>query len=182
MNTGSSFFALFKKGRYYRGPSEDDESPEAKRERRDRERFIAAGLVFCLKHDEDFRRSFWEKVCRVPDDPREMPPIADADVELEPAAWADLRLTSRSPSDRIVWVIEIKTGARLLEKQQPWHDDFHLTETGYGRAFCESEVESTRKRYIILGAKETMRLPPIHEPLKIALRRVQWSDVADCSQ
>jgi hypothetical protein len=77
MSSASSFFSLFKRGHYYRTAALDDSSPGAKQAREDRERFITAALAFCLRHDTTFLRAFWQKICRVPGDPEEMPTICE---------------------------------------------------------------------------------------------------------
>ena len=178
----SSFYRLFRRSRSYHGPADDDDSVEAKEARKERERFAAAALVFCLKHDEEFRRSFWTQVCRLPDDPAEMPTIRDEDILLEPPRWADVRLISDTPAGRYVWVIEVKAGAPLDAIQDPREKKFHADGVGYGALFTASEANrNTRMRYIVLGPDEALNLPAMHKALPIALRQSYWADVAKCT-
>lgn len=178
----SSFYRLFRRSRSYHGPGDDDDSVEAKEARKERERFAAAALVFCLKHDEEFRRSFWTQVCRLPDDPAEMPTIRDEDILLEPPRWADVRLISDTAAGRYMWVIEVKAGAPLDAIQDPREKKFHADGVGYGALFTASEANrNTRMRYIVLGPDEALNLPAVHKALPIALRQSYWADVAKCT-
>ncbi len=177
-----SFYRLFRRSRSYHGPADDDDSAAAEEARKERERFAAAALVFCLRHDEDFRRSFWERVCRVADDPKEMPTIRDEDILLEPPRWGDMRLISDTASGRYVWVVEVKAGAKLEPIQDPREKLFHAEGVGYGSLFKATEAHrGTRMRYIVLGANETLNLPSTHNALPIALRQSHWADVAGCT-
>ena len=89
-----SFYRLFRRSHYFHASIEHGDL-EADPDREDRERFAVASLAFCLKHNSDFRRQFWERICRVPGkDPIPMPPIEAEGVLLEPPHWADLRLVS----------------------------------------------------------------------------------------
>ena len=132
-----SFFRLFRRSHYVRPVAWDDPSAEAEAARKDRERFAVAALAFCLKHDPAFLRHFWQGICRVPEtDPDIMPPFAADGVLLEPPEWADLRLVSESKTGRYVWVIEVKAGAGLEERQRPDKPhEFENPNSGYG-ALC----------------------------------------------
>src|SRR5437016_752014 len=113
-----SFSSLFKRGRY--SPREDqDDSKAATKRREERERFAVAALAFCLRHDEGFLRHFWEKICYVPSDPAQMPPITADDVFVEWQPWADLALRSEIATQDYLWVVEAKAGASLQPKQNP---------------------------------------------------------------
>src|SRR5882724_9194058 len=111
-----SFFTLFKRGRYLSTPDDGNESGAARILRVERERYAVAALAFCLRHEENFRKHFLEKVCRVPEDPEQMPPINADGIAIEPPEWADLSLTSDGPKSRFMWVIEAKAGAPLQPK------------------------------------------------------------------
>src|SRR5206468_1313743 len=103
-----SFLRLFRRGHYCRPLPIADESDIAKAQRQERERFAVAALAFCLKHDRKLLEHFWQRVCRVPGDPKMMPTIAPAEILLEPPHWADLRLVSLNQTARFLWVIEVK--------------------------------------------------------------------------
>jgi len=177
----SSFYRLFSRSRSYRYAVVEEGSAEEKEAIRQRERFAVAALAFCLRHDEEFLRSFWSQVCKVSDDPAEMPLIRSEDILLEPPLWADLRLISDTDAGRLVWVVEVKAGASLSQKQNPNLPDFCAARTGYGALFCESENASTKLRYIVLGARESLGLPKRHGALPISLRQSSWEDVATCT-
>jgi hypothetical protein len=153
---GPSFISLFRRGHYARFIPEDDNTLEAVTERLERERFAAACIGFCLKHSKSFRDWFWERVCRVDDDPRETP---DLEVEIEPVLWADLRVSANTDQGRIVWVIECKAGAPLRAWQNPDDEKFVEAGVGYGDLICAHEKEATsRLRYVVLGAREQLSI------------------------
>ena len=98
------FLSLFSRS-LYRGTASrlrdlEPESEEYRRVHEERERFAAAAIAFCLKHSDKSRRHFWEKICKAPDDPEQMPPIPTNGIFLEPAHWADLRLISEAGGER----------------------------------------------------------------------------------
>lgn len=175
-----SFYALFKRGRYS-GLVCDGNGIVEPAAARQRERFAAAVLAFCMRHDADFRRRFWEKICRVPGDPTQMPPITSHEVALEPWACADLCLTSDSGTERFMWVIETKAGAPLQPKQNPKHDEFKAPGIGYGAQLCSNNAGARRKlRYIVLGAEESLQIPDGSEQLGIAIQERKWSHLLQC--
>src|SRR2546422_8593405 len=106
-----SFLRLFRRSHYFRAAAQDDDAEEATTERKERERFAVAALAFCLRYDLKFRRHFWKKICRTPNDPIQIPDIGAEDILLEPPFWADLRLVSKIGSRSYIWVIEAKAGA-----------------------------------------------------------------------
>src|SRR6266481_671419 len=146
MSESSSLFALYRRGRRYRDPATSSDNPEVEKSREERERFIAAALALCLRCDVGFRERFWLNVCRVSDDPDSPPPIRAEDILLEPPHWADLRLISDSPSGRCIWVVEIKTGANLKEKQNPSLPAFEEEGIGYGWLLNRHESALRRMR------------------------------------
>jgi len=158
-----------------RTPDIGDDSKEAKAIRKEPERFAVAALAFCLRHDEGFRKHFWEKVCRVPDDP-EMPLITADDIGVEPPRWADLSLTSHNR--RFKWVIEVKAGALLEPKQDPTKREFEMEGDGYGALFRKAEANlSTRMRYIVLGANPPPEIPVGLKKLGISVQQRKWADL-----
>jgi hypothetical protein len=176
MSKSSSLFALYRRGRRYRDPATSSDNPEAEKSREERERFIAAALALCLRCDAGFRERFWRNVCRVSDDPDSAPPIRAEGILLEPPHWADLRLIT----DNYIWVVEIKTGASLKEKQNPSLPEFEREGIGYGWFLNRHEAALRRMRYIVLGAAESFELPPQHAQFPIWLRRASWDDVYRC--
>src|SRR6266487_2738883 len=175
-----TFFSLFKRGRYFHAPGDEDITQEGESRREERERFAVAALAFCLKHDEGFRKHFWEKVCRVPDDPVEMPPVTEHDISIEPPEWADLSLVSNDGVHRFMWVVEAKAGAELQDKQNPNKADFKKAGLGYGALFAASEAEQgTRMRYIVLGANEPLGICDGQETLGITVQERSWDWLRD---
>ncbi|MGV3533972.1 MAG: hypothetical protein ACO1QR_16505 [Chthoniobacteraceae bacterium] len=67
--------------------------------RKEIERFTAAAIALCFRHDESFRQHFWARICRLDGNPA----IPDsATIEVEPCPWADLLIRSRGPLHNIV--------------------------------------------------------------------------------
>jgi len=175
------FYRLFQRGRYQKRMAEDDQSSEAEEVRKERERFAASAVAFCLKHDPVFRQFFWEKVCRVPDDPLAMPPIGAEGIGVEPPRWADISLTFEDEETRLVWVVEVKAGATLQAIQDPRSKSFKLRKVGYGWLFVHDEADSkAKRRYIVFGRDEELDLPEKDEQLGIFIQQRRWSDIADC--
>ncbi len=171
-----SFFSLFKRGRYLSAREDEDDSKAATKPREERERFAVAALAFCLRHDEGFRRHFWERICRVPSDPAQMPPITADDVAIEPQAWADLALRSEIATQDYQWVVEAKAGASLQPKQNPASPEF-LEPGGYGALLAAHKP--TRLRYIVLGATEHLGLPDGHLCGEIFVQERKWIQLRD---
>jgi hypothetical protein len=180
--TNPSFYRLFRRSAYYKSAEDDSDSEEAEHARKERERFAAAALAFCLKHDRKFLRYFWTNVCRVQADPSRMPPIKKSGILIEPPRWADIRLVADGPPKRYVWVVEVKAGAPLEAIQDPRSDVFSRRDQGYGW-FLRNEEESqkTKLRYIVFGREEGLRLPSYDSSLRIAIQQRRWSDIADLS-
>jgi len=153
-------------------------------EREERERFAVAALAQCLKYDRVLLKHFWQRVCRVPGDPSVIPDIAATDILLEPPHWADLRVVSDNHSKRFVWVIEVKAGTRLDERQRPDRPDvFMRPGYGYGALFVEEEKRrGTRMRFVILGARPEDNLAISLGAKRVApivLQQRRWEDLAD---
>ena len=177
-----SFYRLFRRGHYVHAPvaqlDDEAELEGQNKERQEKERFAVASLAFCLRHDRNFRREFWERICRVPDDPTEMPPIEAEGILLEPPRWADLRLVSDKGGARFVWVVEVKAGSPLEPKQNPTRPEFTTPSVGYGAQFKEEEGKlGTRMRYIILGANPVQAISKGQTELGIAVQARLWNDL-----
>jgi hypothetical protein len=170
-----SFHRLFRRS-HYRSAKVDLGEGEVDPEREHRERFAVAALAFCLKHEPEFLKHFWESVCRVPDDPVEMPPIQADGVLLEPPHWADLRLVSDNGGVRFLWVIEVKAGAPLEDKQNPTESaKFTHPDLGYGDLLVKEEGKrGTRLRYIVLGADPPPEICPGEKILGISVQAREW--------
>src|ERR1041385_5517526 len=126
-----SFFTLFKRGKYYHSkPSADLE--EQQREHEEQERFAVAAVGFCLKHDETFRKGFFQKICRRNGHPDL---AADFRIEVEPVHWADLRITNAN----CVYVLEFKILAKIEPKQNPKNSAFKEP-SGYGYAMHQNKI------------------------------------------
>jgi hypothetical protein len=172
------FSKLFRRSGYFRphidwdaGVQEEDSG------HRQAERFAAAAIGFCLRHDEKFRSHFWSCVCRYPAD---SDPVPDLTIEVEPENWADLRIACEIDGRRHVWVIELKIGATLADKQNPLRADFLKRRLGYGWYFKEAEKgRSADLRYVVLGAL-------LNEPAAtgkviggLPIKQVDWNRLAE---
>ena len=174
-----SFFSLFKRGRYSApDASGDEDNPEAaaqlRSKRNEQERFTAAALAFCFKHDSTFRQHFWERICRSDGDPD-----TPDSIELEPRHSADLLVRSGGPLRRIIHVVECKVGADLKPHQDPG-DPVFSTNGGYGFKLRQHEGEQADLRYIVLGLRRTLNLPEPDPTLRIRFAQRQWSDLECC--
>src|SRR5206468_4484444 len=106
-----SFFSLFQRSNYYHRASIDletrsDSSNEARRERKEVERYIVAAIAFCLQHDREFRNRFFAATCSYKRDP----PLGRWSIEVEPHAWGDLVIRNRTTSGHFVYAVECKVG------------------------------------------------------------------------
>ncbi len=170
------FLNLFGRSRYGGSVSRiqelDPESEEGMRVHKERERFAAAAIAFCLKHDDAFLQCFWEKLCARDGDSKShgMPTV-----EVEPRRWADLLLTS---GDQLC-VVEMKIGARLAIHQDPTSDSF-FKPGGYGqflKARCHEE--NLRARYVVLGGELNRRLEKKNEGREIEVGQRSWDDLVN---
>jgi hypothetical protein len=166
-----SFIQLFGRSRYHRRIADDDNSAESNSVRLQRERFAAAAVGFCLKHSSAFRDLFWHRICRVEDDPPEAPQLR---IEVEPAHWADLRLSALVAGQRFVWVIECKAGAPLEAKQNPQSPAFLQEGLGYGSLLKASE-DGSKLRYTVLGVRSTSGDTPDENRESIIVRQLRWT-------
>lgn len=172
------FSKLFRRSGYFRPHIAWDAGvPEENSGHRQAERFAAAAIGFCLRHDEKFRSHFWSCVCRYPADSE---PAPDLTIEVEPENWADLRIAGEINGRRHVWVIEMKIGAALADKQNPFHADFLKRRLGYGWYFNEAEkARGADLRYVVLGA-------PLDQPTAtgkviggLLIKQVDWNRLAE---
>ena len=186
MNPGEpSFLRLFRRSRYSQLVLEDDNSSEGKARHEQRERFVVAALAFCLKHDGEFLKHFWNCICRASGDPSSMPSIRPEGISLEPPLWSDLRLESEHKGLGYVWVIEVKAGAPLKPRQRPDRPDFKRPGFGYGALLSEyHKGTDTRRRYVILGASESDNLKIRHneKPFGIVVDDRKWDVLATLSK
>jgi hypothetical protein len=178
-----SFLALFKRGRFFRSsvslPADADEKTAnaVRKTRKEQERYTAAALAFCFKHDPKFRQHFWEKVCFLDGDVQ-FPDSAR--IEIEPPAWADLLVRSESGGKKFIHVIECKVEADLEAHQDPRNEEFSGSD-GYGFDLVEHAAGKATLRYIVLGFREDLKLPQHHSSLPIKLAQRRWEDLElDC--
>lgn len=149
-----SFFALFKRGKYFRNPNldlDDLDAEQAKverRQRREAERFSVAAIAFCSKHDEGFLNHFLNTIVG-----SKISLSSDDGIRIEDKQWGDLVFVSRDCS--LVAVVECKINASLEDIQNPEKGSFW--EIGYGAeiqaAFPISQID-----YIILGYPSDLQL------------------------
>jgi hypothetical protein len=108
----AGFLNLFSRSLYRGGLSRlrdlNPESAEYKQVHEERERFAAAAIAFCLEYDSEFRRHFWQAICKQRATPRRP---ATPHVEVEPRRWTDLLLKAKN----VLCAIEMKIGAPVLQ-------------------------------------------------------------------
>src|SRR5947208_2449892 len=149
MNPG--FLSLFSRSLYRAKAARlrlsEPDSIEDRRVHDERERFAAAAIAFCLRHDEAFLWHFWREVCRKKG---EREPRTKPTVEIEPRCWSDLLLRW----DKILCAVEIKIGAKLDDHQNPGKGAFSKR-GGYGHFLLRHCRESECKgRYVVFGWKD----------------------------
>lgn len=162
-----SFFALFKRGRYFRlpPPSEDDD-PEVLRRRKEAERFTAAAVGFCMFHHPNFARVFLHNICNI-----SVQPKTKVTVDVEPESWADLLIGV----GRSICVVEFKLGAPLQAHQNPSEAVFWGKRSGYG-AKLQAAYPRAKKHFVILGHRGYIALP---ERSGWQFAQANWSLLAD---
>ena len=166
---------MFKRGRYGApDASGDEDTPNAAAKRNEQERFTAAALAFCFKHDSTFRQHFWDRICRSDGDSS-----TPDSIELEPCHSADLLVRSGSPLRRVIHVIECKVGADLKPHQDP-RDPAFITTGGYGFKLRQYVGELADLKYIVLGLRRTLNLPEADPTLRIRFAEKGWSDLEGC--
>ena len=175
-----SFFALFKRGKYFHAaPSSSNSGTKLLRVRgdtRERERFAAAAIAFSWQHHPRLREHIWDTLCRFRNDPRFS---RSAKILVEPEDWADLLIVNPRGRKRFVYVIECKIGAGLLKHQDPTQHAFAKT-GGYGKFLVDSDgLESARFRFVVLGLPHKLNLKKRPWTLPIAVLQKFWADFAD---
>ena len=161
-----SLFTLFKRGRYFRlPPPSEDEDAAVVRVRREAERFAAAAVAFCMRHNPKFARRFLSKVCNIP-----VPSKTKILIEVEPESWADLFIRI----GRCVCVIEFKLGAPLQLHQNPSSPAFWSAPTGYG-AKVETAFANNPKHFVVLGHPHYILFP---QRALWTFQRAEWNLLA----
>ena len=157
----ASFWAIYKRGRFLSRAMPEDERMEQ------RERFGAACLSLCLRHDARFCHDFLGTLCKVKDDEGGW----EVYVDRYSQGWADILLMNRS---RAV-VIECKVGDNFLPKQDPWAGRaFVVPKKGYGWHFNQT-YPRLKRHYLLLGA--TRKSAPMTVD-GIMCKTARWADVA----
>lgn len=174
-----SLFRLFSRSRYRTVlPNGGGNEGLAETEiRSERERFATAAVAFCLKHSPTFRQHFWKTICRGEADPAEIPELT---VDLEPHAWADLRVVDEVGTHRTVWVIEFKLDSELADKQNPTElSAFVEPDVGYGAQFRASEIPGSDLRYVVLGSQKLPAGKGFVAGLNISWHARRWRDLVE---
>jgi hypothetical protein len=173
-----SFFALFKRGKYFHPaplPSATEKLVRVRGNTRETERFAAAAIAFAWEHHPPLKRHFWKTVCHFPGDP---PLSPAAEILVEPERWADLLIINRVGNERFVYVVECKIGAGLDKYQDPSRRAFGQL-GGYGRMLTASDSRpGTHFRFIVFGFPDALNLatPPWTLPLSVQQRT--WDEFA----
>lgn len=178
--TEPSFFSLFKRGKYVHAvesPARHADAEEVGRSMQEWERFTVAAIAFAWKHDDGFRKHFFDRICRAPGDP-DLSPAAR--ILIEPHAWSDLMIENPVQAQSYTYVIECKIDAGLAEIQDPTSDAFSRG-TGYGRALVEHfRGRGSSLHYILLRPDATdMSVCPWHDKLpQPIIQQRTWRDLA----
>lgn len=132
-----------------------------------RERFGAACLALCLRHDARFCRQFLSELCGIKSASRRW----NVYVDRYHQGWADILVES---STHCV-VIECKVGDGFAPKQDPWNGNaFIAPRKGYGWYF-KREFPLLERHYLLLGATRVNTPKTIDG---IRCRTAVWADVA----
>ncbi len=163
-----SFLTLFKRGRFWRSPSTDEESTE--REHRQIERYCVSGTAFCFKHDSSFRQLFLKNICGLSD----LEATANFQISIEPYNWADLLIQGNQQ----VFVIEFKVNADLEDHQNPDFKEFNSRENsknsgGYGWEI-RNRFQGQSVTYIVVGADAKFK--PRESPLRCYQK--EWKEIS----
>jgi hypothetical protein len=161
-----SFFALFKRGKYFHAaaPSVAEKGKRIRGDTREAERFAAAAIGFCFKHDTCFKRHFLKCICATN-------PSHGVDLEIEPTDWADLLITAPGR----IYAVELKISAELRPHQNPitpaWKE-------GYG-IFLKERIEKTRQvQYVVVSRVQKIGDRNSGVQDGISWRRTFWFDMA----
>jgi hypothetical protein len=173
-----SFFSLFKRGKYYhRRPIVDrevgtTETKQVQQEYREIERFAVAAIAFCFQYDDEFRKHFWKRICKVEGDPS----LEEWSIDIEPSDWCDLVIRNRSSKGKHVHVyaVECKVDAALENHQNPDEDAFWET-GGYGNSLTATEQLHAAIRYTVLGYRKS--LTKRHPNNRVNVQQKFWRDM-----
>lgn len=132
------FYSLFRRGKFIKEPL--ILGPEAI-EWKQRERFAASMIAFAMQYDARFKTHFLESFgCKLGSG------RAGFKVLIEPDDWGDIVVENEDT--KTVFVLELKIGAKLAEKQNPSKDLFGKP-GGYGH-IIKSKKRDYRITYITL--------------------------------
>ena len=171
----ASLYSLFARGRYCRkaGPASIDSAEDGEKQqtaREERERFAAAAIAFCCRHDHGFKKHFLRKVCCLEN-------VADAVIEIEPKRWSDLLVSGKMNACSFVQAIECKIDADLKPHQNPVENAF-WDKGGYGCSLRQAyENSGSDVRYTIIGFPDKLYFPPEKDGIRLA--QVLWSDLEE---
>jgi hypothetical protein len=165
-----SLRALYRRSRYLSTLPVGGEHPSADtiREHQSRERFAAASIGFCLRHDAHFRQAFVKLIFG-----HKQASTDGIEAHVEDYNWADLLVTTQSGT--CVAVLELKIAAKLQPHQNPSNSAF-WKEGGYGSAIRDWAQESgyTRKvKYVVLGEERWFKPKSKRE---LDCLSISWSD------
>lgn len=173
-----SFFALFKRGKYYHAaplPSTKEKGGRNRGDTRETERFAAAAIAFAWEHEPAVREHFWKTVCHVAGDPNL---ARDAEIFVEAERWADLLIINPAGDERFIYAVEFKIGASLAKHQNPTRHAFGQ-KGGYGRLLVESDPRPGAKfRYIVFGFPDELNLATRPWRLPILPGQRSWEEFA----
>jgi hypothetical protein len=166
-----SFFALFKRGKFFHAPRplpadlvSERHDEKTRREIKEIERFAAAAIGFCFKHDPQFKRHFLKCICAINTS-------HGVELDIEPADWADLLVTA---PDRI-YAVELKISAELRPHQDPINPAWN---EGYGN-FLKEEIKKGRQvRYAIVSRIQKVGDRKSGTKDGLSWRRKSWFDMA----
>ena len=186
-----SFFALFKRGKYFHPaplPTTDKKLARVRGSTREAERFAAAAIAFAWQHHPPIRQHFWKKICWFPGDP---PLSSDAKILVEPERWADLLIVNPVEKQRFVYTIECKIHAGLDKYQDPSRRAFGQI-GGYGRLLTASDTGVWPILQRFAGDAVRPRWAPGHyaaalvtkstAQVSISKRRSSWGSAVICAR
>jgi hypothetical protein len=139
------------------------------------ERFAAAAVAFAWLHDQQFRRHFWNEICRFPNDPGLS---SKATIFVEPHRWADLLVVNPISDLRYVYAVEFKIQAWLANIQNPTRREFTGND-GYGTLFKRDEGGlNVRRRFIVCGWPRELNLKNVRNRRALHVQQRSWENLA----
>lgn len=158
----ASFWTTYKRTRFQsRAMSEDERMQQ-------RERFGAACLAQCLRHDSDFRTAFLKKICGL-----STPNNFNCEITVDKYHWADILLTQGD----LAVIVECKVADALTEKQNPWGGADLFTSEPEGYAVCiTKDCQQHTRFYVTLTASRK------GSPKRVAginCLSATWSDIIE---